>query len=1053
MKKGISLVALIVTIIVLIIISGVAIMSVGENGIINKAIYANEQAKKDYARDKIIIKLGELKTNVAVNENRETLANDLFSFVDSDSIYYDKDILSVANRENGLIDISMDGYVFTVDSDYKVLLIDNIALSNSEEQVDSIQYEYILDNIISDTQYIINNEILTFEKIIAVGPSETYQTVKQGLDYLCDNGYKENGAIILTAGTYDTANVHTGTSYNYNAKYNGMTVSIIGDKPGEVFMTAGEMSMAQNNSSYSMKLKFYRIVFVPPVYSDIGSDGFTLDDDSIPNEYYNCVFVPAVGGWNGTISSASVYAYNCLFLGGANSYATSNPISGLAQNCASINDFIGPENGTKTTCLTNAVVDSTYNITTTGWQNVGTGLNPDGSQAHIGVYGGIYAWDNIILTKDYDNKTVSLNIKDFFYEYTVVKYMFGEVDPEKIIKNGRTINIEDGQAIINMTTNGVYTFVVIKESKYIAVVSTKVEGLSESSTYQINNEIFTFNRIARVGINEEFTTYKSALDYLCDNGYKEDGAIILTAGTYDTANIHTGTSYNYNAKYNGMNVSIIAETPGEVFMTAGEMSMAQNNSSYSMKLKFYRIVFVPPVYSDVGSNGFNLDNDSVSNEYYNCVFVPAVGGWNGTISSASVYAYNCLFLGGANSYATSNPISGLAQNCASINDFIGPENGTKTTCLTNAVVDSTYNITTTGWQNVGTGLNPDGSQAHIGVYGGIYAWNNIRFEVDSVNKKINIDISDIYGTVNGLKYIYGGGKTEEEILSNGITVNVINNHATIDITDNGIYKFLVSGVAEYNIIKTLKVEGQDVTSTYQINNETLTFDRIARVGIGEEFTTYKSALDYLCDNGYKEDGAIILTAGTYDTANIHTGTSYTYNAKYNGMNVSIIAETPGEVFMTAGEMGVAENNSSYSMKLKFYRIVFVPPVYSDVGSNGFHLDSDSVSNEYYNCVFVPAVGGWNGTISSASVYAYNCLFLGGANSYATSNPISGLAQNCASINDFIGPENGTKTTCLINVTTDSEYNITSAGWQNTGTGLNPDSSQSHIGLYGGIYSW
>ena len=392
MKRGISLVALIVTIIVLIIISGVAIMSVGENGIISKAIYANEQAKKDYAREKIIIKLGELKTNVAVNENREALASDLFNIVDSNSIYYDKEILSVLNRENGLIDISMDGYIFTVDSDYKVLLIDNIALSNSEEQVDSIQYEYILDNIISDTQYIINNEILTFEKIIAVGPSETYQTVKQGLDYLCDNGYKENGAIILTAGTYDTANVHTGTSYNYNAKYNGMTVSIIGDKPGEVFMTAGEMGMAQNNSSYSMKLKLYRIVFVAPVYSDVSSDGFCLDDDSVSNEYYNCVFVPAVGGWNGTISSASVYAYNCLFLGGANSYATSNPISGLSQNCVSINSFIGPENGTKTTCLINVTTDSEYNITSAGWQNTGTGLNPDSSQSHIGLYGGIYSW-------------------------------------------------------------------------------------------------------------------------------------------------------------------------------------------------------------------------------------------------------------------------------------------------------------------------------------------------------------------------------------------------------------------------------------------------------------------------------------------------------------------------------------------------------------------------------------------------------------------------------------------------------------------------------------
>ena len=77
----------------------------------------------------------------------------------------------------------------------------------------------------------------------------TYKTVKEGLDYLCDNGYKDNGAIVLKEGTHDTQDVHTGNSYVFNSKYNEMKVSIIADKTGKTFMTAGEMGEEQNNAN------------------------------------------------------------------------------------------------------------------------------------------------------------------------------------------------------------------------------------------------------------------------------------------------------------------------------------------------------------------------------------------------------------------------------------------------------------------------------------------------------------------------------------------------------------------------------------------------------------------------------------------------------------------------------------------------------------------------------------------------------------------------------------------------------------------------------------
>ena len=117
-----------------------------------------------------------------------------------------------------------------------------------------------------------------------------------------------------------------------------------------------------------------------------------------------------------------------------------------------------------------------------------------------------------------------------------------------------------------------------------------------------------------------------------------------------------------------------------------------------------------------------MGGDNTGNEYYNCVFTTQIGGWNGAVSNAFINSYNCLFLGGAESRYTSSPLSGTAINCASKDAVIEPKNGTKTTCLTNVTVDGKYNITSNGWKNTGTGTNPDGTQANIGIYGGEFAW-------------------------------------------------------------------------------------------------------------------------------------------------------------------------------------------------------------------------------------------------------------------------------------------------------------------------------------------
>ena len=63
-NKGITLIALVITIVVLIILAGVAIsLSIGENGIFNKAEYANEQAREE-------TEIGKISNDIDILSNR-----------------------------------------------------------------------------------------------------------------------------------------------------------------------------------------------------------------------------------------------------------------------------------------------------------------------------------------------------------------------------------------------------------------------------------------------------------------------------------------------------------------------------------------------------------------------------------------------------------------------------------------------------------------------------------------------------------------------------------------------------------------------------------------------------------------------------------------------------------------------------------------------------------------------------------------------------------------------------------------------------------------------
>ena len=111
-NRGITLIALVITIIVLLILAGVTITTlIGENGILDKAKTSEEQTKKAIAYEKVEIAiLGSYNKNTVLD--KDLLINNL------------KKAGGIIEEEEWPIIVIMDGYVFEIDSKNLGLIID-----------------------------------------------------------------------------------------------------------------------------------------------------------------------------------------------------------------------------------------------------------------------------------------------------------------------------------------------------------------------------------------------------------------------------------------------------------------------------------------------------------------------------------------------------------------------------------------------------------------------------------------------------------------------------------------------------------------------------------------------------------------------------------------------------------------------------------------------------------------------------------------------------------------------------------------------------------------
>ena len=186
-EKAITLIALIVTIVILLILAGVTIATLtGDNGLYGRAKQAKENYSISEAKEKLTTKLMQLQTEIIVDEGKEASIEDVNRFIDTNSKYYDKEIEDIKDKKENKI-IKILGYYFEVDN--KLDIIGDIDASKLAQTETTYKVNSINENIMNVTIHIKNE--IGIQKIIkpdnkSITPTGTKEEI--AIDYEVEDG-------------------------------------------------------------------------------------------------------------------------------------------------------------------------------------------------------------------------------------------------------------------------------------------------------------------------------------------------------------------------------------------------------------------------------------------------------------------------------------------------------------------------------------------------------------------------------------------------------------------------------------------------------------------------------------------------------------------------------------------------------------------------------------------------------------------------------------------------------------------------------------------------
>ena len=229
--KAITLVALMVTIIVLLILAGIAISTLtGENSLLNRAKISKEKHLQSETEEKLKIKIMTLQTDIMQKEKREASLEDIENWKNQESDYYDSEIIGITNStNNGNKLVSIDTYTFEVVGTDVTSLKTGLTLNASNAPITvngstaSVTY--------GSGQYSNSNKTVTFKITVRnYSGGKIVMNIKAGA--LQDNGNPVNSSVAqnytMDPQTDFTAPVWNGSINNGKLSGSTYTLNLIG---------------------------------------------------------------------------------------------------------------------------------------------------------------------------------------------------------------------------------------------------------------------------------------------------------------------------------------------------------------------------------------------------------------------------------------------------------------------------------------------------------------------------------------------------------------------------------------------------------------------------------------------------------------------------------------------------------------------------------------------------------------------------------------------------------------------------------------------------------
>lgn len=295
--------------------------------------------------------------------------------------------------------------------------------------------------------------------------------------------------------------------------------------------------------------------------------------------------------------------------------------------------------------------------------------------------------------------------------------------------------------------------------------------------FQYNNKRLEFNAIIYInGTSGSDTTGNGSIEAPYKTLAKANTMVntdntciyVINGTNYTVTNLTALINLNYRLTY-------LVQKDLEGLVTISLSSTGQGTPVMTKLNSFIGFKFRKDLGGDARFYEYFYDGATLNLEFLNCGFevngtyggsYPIATGNSSGCTITKLDYINCSFMPAFSMNNTGiHTTKGTFINCA----FTKSGFTTQPYNLTGASITNSYFINGTAWKNTGTGFNPDGTIANIGVFGGDFgwgAWDLFKFLLQDGNNICNTD---------------GNALSVQDILP--YTIDKFNNYGMIKLTN------------------------------------------------------------------------------------------------------------------------------------------------------------------------------------------------------------------------------------------------------------------------------